>query len=140
MSNWQAVGDVANSLVTRKTPGCRDCGTIMTYTTPTGQYIERPGTECCAPAVRRQIAWRSAEIDRVQAVVAERRKDLERLELQIEEAEYPTQRKALEARAAATRRRFDAAMHAVHEPQLRELSSEIARLKRLLHTMEGTTT
>ena len=115
--------------------GCRDCGAITERRTPTGLVVEYPGVECCAPAIRRQIAWRTAELDQLNKRVSERRAAV--AELQRKSADGDRQSAAYAAQAA---RAFESIMRPKEGAwgiELDELSKEIARLKKKLNALEG---
>lgn len=135
--SWQNAGDVAKTYLLSQPKGCRDCGTIKTFTCENGMIIEYPGVECCAPAIRRQIAWRAAELDQLNKRVNERRAAV--AELQRKSADGDRQSAAYAAQAA---RAFEAIMapgQGAWALELKDLSGEIARLKRKLMDLEGRT-
>lgn len=133
---WQAVGDVARQIVNADAPGCRDCGTVREVRTEHGYVARYPGVECCAPAIRRQVEWRAGEIDQLQREIQQRRGVLDELRQAVEDAPHSA-REAREGLVARATRAFNSRMEHVYEPKLRELSSEIARLKRKLIQAEG---
>lgn len=137
--SWQSVSDIAEAsyLATAKPKGCRDCGTVVEYEVKTkpGLVVEHPGVECCPPAIRRQIAWRTAELDQLNKRVNERRAAVE--ELQRKSADGDRHSAAYAAQAA---RAFEAIMapgQGEWALELKGLSGEIARLKRKLAALEG---
>ena len=136
---WQSVSDIVEDtyLSQEKPRGCPDCGTVVEYRVQTrnGLVIEYPGVECCAPAIRRQIAWRAAELDQLNKRVTERRAAV--AELQRKSADGDRQSAAYAAQAA---RAFEAIMRPKEGAwgiELDELSKEIARLKKKLNALEG---
>ena len=136
---WQAVSDIVNDayLAPDKPKGCRDCGAITERRTPTGLVVEYPGVECCPPAIRRQIAWRAAELDQLNKRVNERRAAV--AELQRKSADGDRHSAAYAAQAA---RAFESLMERKRGAwalELEELSDEIRRLKGKLMDLEGRT-
>lgn len=133
--SWQSVADVTKTYLLSQPKGCRDCGTIKTFTSENGMIIEYPGVECCPPAIRRQIAWRAAELDQLNKRVSERRAAV--AELQRKSADGDRHSAAYAAQAA---RAFEAIMRPKEGAwgiELDELSKEIARLKKKLNALEG---
>lgn len=137
--SWQSVSDIAEGsyLATAKPKGCRDCGTVVAYEVKTkpGLVVEYPGVECCPPAIRRQIAWRAAELDALNKRVRERRAAVE--ELQRKSADGDRHSAAYAAQAA---RAFESIMRPREGAwgiELDDLAKEIARLKRKLAALEG---
>ena len=137
--SWQSVSDIVEDayLSQEKPKGCRDCGAVVEYRVQTrkGLVIEYPGVECCPPAIRRQIAWRAAELDQLNKRVNERRAAV--AELQRKSADGDRHSAAYAAQAA---RAFEAIMapgQGEWALELKGLSGEIARLKRKLMDLEG---
>lgn len=133
--SWQSVADVTKTYLLSQPKGCRDCGTIKTFTSENGMLIEHPGVECCPPAIRRQISWRAAELDQLNKRVSERRAAV--AELQRKSADGDRHSAAYAAQAA---RAFEAIMRPKEGAwgiELDELSKEIARLKKKLNALEG---
>lgn len=138
---WRSVSDIVEDayLSQEKPKGCRDCGTVVEYRVQTrkGLVVEYPGVECCPPAIRRQIAWRTAELDQLNKRVNERRAAV--AELQRKSADGDRHSVAYAAQAA---RAFEAIMapgQGAWARELQGLSGEIARLKRKLMDLEGRT-
>lgn len=128
---WQAVGDVAKRVFNEDTPGCPYCGAVMVHQTEEGHAFWYPGVECCADAIRRQVSWRANEINQVQARITERRQRVQETIDAVEEASYQAKGSA-QARADRASKALAVRMREEFEPALKELSSEIARLKRKL--------
>lgn len=129
---WQPISDITTKFLGDPNRGCRDCGTIMKYTTATGHTAYYPGVECCAPALRRQIQWRSGDIDTLQRQLQTREKTVQQIQDEIDHAHSRTAAAAAAAKKERAERNLDQAMREIYTPQLRELSAEIARLRRKL--------
>lgn len=136
---WQAISDVTQAIINENAPGCPDCGTVKEVRTANGYTARYPGVECCPPAIRRQIDWRAQEIDQVQADIQRERNALNELRQAADEAPR-TSKDAAEKRHQHADKGHQKRMEDKYEPQLKELSSEIARLKRKLNTMTNATT
>lgn len=139
--SWQSVSDIVEDayLSQEKPKGCRDCGAVVEYRVKTkpGLVVEYPGVECCPPAIRRQIAWRTAELDQLNKRVNERRAAV--AELQRKSADGDRHSAAYAAQAA---RAFESLMERKRGAwalELEELSDEIRRLKGKLMDLEGRT-
>lgn len=135
---WQAVSDIVEDayLSQEKPKGCRDCGTVVEYRVKTkpGLVVEYPGVECCPPAIRRQIAWRAAELDVLNKRVNERHAAVKELQRKSDTDKHAG------AYAAQAARAFEAIMRPKEGAwgiELDELSKEIARLKKKLNALEG---
>lgn len=135
-SEWTSVGEVAKRVFNQNTPGCRDCGAILAHQTESGHVFWHPGVECCAPAIRRQIAWRGNDINHIQAEIAGHRKGIAELQKLAAEASYQS-RSTAEAKALRAEESLRKRMREDYEPRLKALSSEIARLKRELAKAEA---
>lgn len=133
---WQAVGDVAKTIVNADAPGCRDCGTVREIRTDHGHVARYPGVECCPPALRRQIQWRAEDIDQVKGDIEQRRRVLTELQQAVDDAPHSA-REGRQGLLSRAERAFASRMEHVFQPRLRELSGEIARLKRKLGEVEG---
>lgn len=132
---WQAVSDIVNDayLAPDKPKGCRDCGAITERRTPTGLVIEYPGVECCPPAIRRQIAWRAAELDALNKRVSERRAAVAELQRKSDTDKHAGAYYAQAARA------FESLMERKRGAwalEIEELSDEISRLKKKLQALQ----
>lgn len=133
---WQSVSDIVNDayLAPDKPKGCRDCGAVTERRTPTGLVVEHPSVECCAPAIRRQIAWRAAELDQLNKRVNERRAAVAELQRKSDSDKHAGAYYAQAVRA------FDSLMERKRGAwalELEELSDEIRRLKGKLQSIEG---
>lgn len=133
--SWQSVADVTKTFLLSQPKGCRDCGAITERRTPTGLVVEYPGVECCPPAIRRQIAWRAAELDALNKRVSERRAAVEELKRKSADGDRHSA-----AYAAQAVRAFDALMErgrGAWALEIDELAKEIRRLKTRLNALEG---
>lgn len=133
--SWQSVADVTKTYLLSQPKGCRDCGTIKTFTSENGMIIEYPGVECCPPAIRRQISWRAAELDQLNKRVSERRAAVEELKRKSADGDRHSA-----AYAAQAVRAFDALMErgrGAWALEIDELAKEIRRLKARLNALEG---
>lgn len=136
---WEPVGDVIKrtKTINEHSQGCRDCGTVMQTTTPSGFTAYYPGVECCPPALRRQIQWRSQEIDTVNRKLQERQDAVTHIRDEINLAPSRSAAAAAEAKLTRAERNLAISMREHFTPQLRELSKEIARLKNKLRQLEA---
>jgi hypothetical protein len=132
---WQSTRDVLEKEgpFAGQTPGCPYCGTVIDYTTSTGHGVSYPGVECCAPAIRRQIAWRTREIEVLKKRIEDRRREVEELQRSAVDGD-----RGKLAAAARAQRAFDSLLgpEGAWSTELRELSREIVRLKRKLPGLE----
>lgn len=132
--SWQAVGDILEGNYLLGDPkGCRDCGTIRTHKHPNGLIIEYPGVECCIPAIRRQIKWRSGDLDALNKQVSDRLRAVEELKAKAGEDRH------LLGYAAQAARAYDALMRpgtGEWDIEIKALSTDIKRLRAKLEAME----
>lgn len=129
---WQPVSDLVpkTRVLNADTRGCQDCGTVMEYQTETGFTAYYPGVECCQPAIRRQIRWRSEEIDALNRKLRERQDAVARIREEVELAPSRSALAAAETKLARAEKNLHVVVRDHFTPALRELSDEIARLKR----------
>lgn len=129
---WQSTGDLMQHVrvLNGNTRGCQDCGTVMEYQTDSGFTAYYPGVECCQPAIRRQIRWRSEEIDALNRKLRERQDAVARIREEVELAPSRSALAAAETKLSRAEKNLHLVVRDHFTPALRELSDEIARLKR----------
>ncbi len=135
-TGWQTVADLTRSHLGNPNHGCPYCGTVIQRTTDTGKTAYHPATECCPRALRRQINWRMDEIDAIKKRAREREKLVEKIQEEVKLA--PTKAMAGQAQVRLDRARLNYRDYVGNfvAPDLRELSTEIARLKAKLIKLE----
>lgn len=129
MKDWQPVAEVAKRFLGDPNRGCPDCGAVAERIISTGQVAYSPGTECCLPAVERQIAWRNEEVAALQKRRAEREAALEQIRAGLDELPTRHAREAAEAKLERAERNLSNSDRAVFAAQIQSYSAEIKRLR-----------
>ena len=144
VGGWRSVKELVTgnmTFLTEKARGCPDCGRIEEYrvTLSSGQVMALfyPGVECCPAAMKRQIEWRQADIERVNRTMADRDKAVRELREAVDFALNRTAMAQMDKKAASAERSFMADVEAVYTPQMHALSAEIVRLKKKLTALEN---
>lgn len=138
IDTWQSVADIAQSFLGDPTVGCQFCGVVVERVHEvTGQSAYHPGVECCPGALKRQIKWRTGDVNDVQRRITDREKGIEQMQAEQETALSRSAAAAIEARVAKARVALDHALKEIFTPQLQELSGELSRLRQALRIAEG---
>lgn len=133
---WQPASELTATHLGNPNRGCPHCGTVMRHHTPTGQTAYWPGTECCPPAIRRQIGWRTEQLDGLRKTITDRENAIREMQDEIETAPRSAQAQLLAKRDRA-QRNLNAVMQDHYTPEIRTISREIARLRHRLTDLEA---
>lgn len=143
---WRSVAELVTGdvvFLTERAKGCPDCGRIEERRVRMrgGQemVLFYPGVECCPAAVKRQIEWRQADIERVNRTMADRDKAVRELREAVDFALNKVAMAQMDKKAAVAEKSFMTDVERVYTPQMHELSAEIVRLKKKLTTLENQT-
>lgn len=123
------------------TRGCPDCGATTELRTLDGQLLAIvAATECCRPAVTRQVLWREREIEDVRRQIRNLEAAADHLRAEMNAAQTPTAKGAAAMRLERADAHLRAAVEEIYAPRLKDLAAEITRLRAKLSQMRPTAT